>query len=194
MVIFFFFSLQSFCYFCWLCQYHSYYQFAENDVGSTKLTKKLPPYPPPLENGRTSNHQPPVKLTSNSPRSTATNSTPANINTVKAEVPLIKKAPQLNGMVPDTKVPKKRKEELPHPDLKYVNVVYSVPKLEEKELMPPFDEQEWLFGTKPNRNPNLNPNSEMSESGLSQGPGQVWDRAVLLDSADAFALPYVVPF
>jgi hypothetical protein len=73
-------------------------------------------------------------------------------------------------------------------------VVYSVPKLEEKELMPPYDDQEWLFGTKPNRNPNLNPNSKMTESGLSQGPGQVWDRAVLLDSADALALPYVVPF
>ncbi|XP_078176270.1 uncharacterized protein LOC144569691 [Carex rostrata] len=168
----------------------------ETDVGPTKLTKKLPPYPPPLENGRTSNHlppllPPPVKLSSSSPSTTTTNNTPANISTIKADV---KKAQQLNGTVPDAKVSKKRKEEPPHPDLKYLNVVYSVPKLEEKELVPPFDDQEWLFGTKPNRNPNLHPNSTMPESGLSQGPGQVWDRAVLLDSTDAFALPYVVPF
>jgi hypothetical protein len=182
-----------------LFQYHSYYQFAENNVVPTKLTKKLPPYTPPSENERTSNHPPPslfppIKLSSSSPRTNATNDNTASINTIKTEVPLIKKAPQLNGMVPDAKVPKKRKEELPHPDLKYLNVVYSVPKLEEKELMPPFDDQEWLFGSKPNRNPNLNPNSKMAESELSQGLGQVWDRAVLLDSADAVALPYVVPF
>lgn len=167
-------------------------QFAETDVRPTKLTKNLPPYPP-LENGKTSNHPsplltPPVKLCSSSPSTTTTNNVHANINTIKAEVSLQKKALQLNGMVPE-----KRKEQSVHPDLKYLNLVYSVPKLEEKDLVPPFDDQEWIFGTKPNHNPKVNSSSMMLESGLSHRPCCVWDRAVL-DSTNTLALPYVIPF
>ncbi|XP_078176272.1 uncharacterized protein LOC144569692 [Carex rostrata] len=165
----------------------------QTDVRSTKLTKKLPPYPPPLENGRTSNHPsplltPPVKLSSSSP-TTTTHNVHANINTIKAEVSLQKKALQLNGTVPE-----KRKEQSVHPDLKYLNVVYSVPKLEEKELVPPLDDQGWIVGTKPNHHRKVNSSSMMLESGLSHRPCCVWDRSVLLDLTDTLALPYVIPF
>ena len=166
-------------------------------VRPTKLTEKLPPYPP-LENGKTSNHPcplltPPVKLSSSSP-TTTNNNVHANINTIKAEVSLQKKALQLNGTVPAAKVPEKRKEQSVHPDLKYLHVVYSVPKLEEKELVPPLDDQGWIVGTKSNHNRKVTSSSMILESGLSHGPCCVWDRSVLLDSTNTLALPYVIPF
>ncbi|GFP93507.1 hypothetical protein PHJA_001495100 [Phtheirospermum japonicum] len=72
----------------------------------------------------------------------------------------------------------------PHPDLKYLSQILTVPKLES----PLFDDdQEWLFGCKDAKRPKL---------GISvvECTDRVWAEAIRLESADVIALPYVVPY
>ncbi|KAF7807744.1 myb-like protein X [Senna tora] len=74
----------------------------------------------------------------------------------------------------------------PHPDSKYLSQVYSVPKMEE---WLDVDNQEWLFGSSCSQE--RKPRVESSEARESQ---QVWAEALHIDSADVYALPYVIPY
>ncbi|KAL8128593.1 hypothetical protein V2J09_017748 [Rumex salicifolius] len=78
------------------------------------------------------------------------------------------------------------KKLLPHPDTKYLTRVLSVPQMEEWSG---FDEQEWLFRSSHSQ---LNkPKEEIARvDGTIQ---QVWAEAVRIESADVYALPYVIP-
>lgn len=75
---------------------------------------------------------------------------------------------------------------LPHPDIKYLSQILSVPKIEE---CPDFDDQDWLFSHK-----NLQLKKMKAVSPEIDGTMQVWAEALPIKSADVFALPYVVPF
>lgn len=76
----------------------------------------------------------------------------------------------------------------PHPDLKYLDQILSVPK---RELFVEVDnDEEWLYG--PLSVKKLKKARTYSpDSGESL---QVWNQAVKIESADILALPYVVPF
>ncbi|KAL6497856.1 hypothetical protein OROHE_026883 [Orobanche hederae] len=74
----------------------------------------------------------------------------------------------------------------PHPDLKYLSQILTVPKLDS----PRFDnddDQDWTFCCKDSKKP---------ESGHSETEctKRVWADAVRLESADVTAFPYVVPY
>ncbi|XP_027116878.2 uncharacterized protein [Coffea arabica] len=72
----------------------------------------------------------------------------------------------------------------PHPDSKYLSKVLSVPKMDEWSE---FDDQEWLFASQAPRNP--------KKGGSAVGEElQVWSKALHIESADAVALPYVIPY
>lgn len=72
----------------------------------------------------------------------------------------------------------------PHPDTKYLAQVYSVPKVDHWS---DFDE-EWLFGG------NLPERRSMVKSSEVGDTPQVWAEALHIEHADAFALPYVIPY
>lgn len=74
----------------------------------------------------------------------------------------------------------------PHPDSKYLSQVLSVPKMEEWS---DFDDQEWLFSSSISQSEK----PKMGSSGGDETP-QVWAEALQVDSADIYALPYVIPY
>lgn len=69
----------------------------------------------------------------------------------------------------------------PHPDIKYLTHLLSVPKMTE---WCDLDDQEWLFQSK---KPKVGCSIE------DEAP-QVWAEAVPIESADVCALPYVIPY
>lgn len=74
----------------------------------------------------------------------------------------------------------------PHPDTKYLSKVLSVPRMDEWSG---FDDQEWLFDSKGS----LLKKSEMGS--VRVNPEQhVWAEALQMESADVYALPYVIPY
>lgn len=74
----------------------------------------------------------------------------------------------------------------PHPDSKHLSQVYSVPKMEE---LSDSDGQDWLFSS--NTSLVMKPKLEASEA---EEMPQVWAEAMQIDSADVYALPYVIPY
>lgn len=72
----------------------------------------------------------------------------------------------------------------PHPDSKNMVEVLRVPKLEDWSEN---DDQEWLFCNKGRSKPKVGP------IGVKEGP-PVWSEAVHIESADVYALPYVIPY
>ena len=73
----------------------------------------------------------------------------------------------------------------PHPDTRYLNQVYLVPKMEWSG----FDDQEWLFGSSISQE--RKPVGGSSEVGETL---QVWAEGLHIEPADVFALPYVIPY
>ncbi|XP_055813571.1 uncharacterized protein LOC129883046 [Solanum dulcamara] len=73
----------------------------------------------------------------------------------------------------------------PHPDSKYLNQILSVPKMDEWSG---FDDQEWLFGSKSTlvRKPDVCLDEVKDH--------RVWSEALRIESADVYALPYVIPY
>ncbi|KAJ8561194.1 hypothetical protein K7X08_027384 [Anisodus acutangulus] len=73
----------------------------------------------------------------------------------------------------------------PHPDSKYLNQILSVPKMDEWSG---FDDQEWLFGSKSTlvRKPDMCLD-EVKDN-------HVWSEPLQINSADVYALPYVIPY
>ncbi|KAL1807138.1 hypothetical protein DCAR_0832994 [Daucus carota subsp. sativus] len=74
----------------------------------------------------------------------------------------------------------------PHPDMKYLSKVLTVPQMDEWSDV---DDQAWLFN---NKDSLLN-KSEVDPVGVNQGQ-QVWAETLRIESADVFALPYVIPY
>lgn len=74
----------------------------------------------------------------------------------------------------------------PHPDSKHLSQVYSVPKMEE---LSDSDSQDWLFSG--NSSLAMKPKLEVSEA--KEMPN-VWADAMQIESADVYALPYVIPY
>ncbi|PKA60934.1 hypothetical protein AXF42_Ash006569 [Apostasia shenzhenica] len=72
----------------------------------------------------------------------------------------------------------------PHPDSKYLGIIYTVPKMDE---YPEFDDQDWLFDGRDSRQ---KPKIEFEAKEVRP----VWSEALRIDSTDDYALPYVVPF
>ncbi|KAM7264744.1 hypothetical protein ACFE04_002427 [Oxalis oulophora] len=77
----------------------------------------------------------------------------------------------------------KAREKPPHPDMKYLSEILTLPKVDMLDL---DEDEEWLFGD----------NSKKSKvDSLGNGETQqVWNEALRIDSADVVALPYVIPF
>jgi len=73
-----------------------------------------------------------------------------------------------------------------HPDSKYLGQVYSVPKVDQWS---DFDDQEWLSDSNVSRKRK----SVVQSSEVGDTP-QVWAEALRIESADVFALPYVIPY
>lgn len=73
-----------------------------------------------------------------------------------------------------------------HPDSKYLNVIYSVPKMEEWS---DCDDQEWLICS----NDSQLKKPKVESSSVEEAP-LVWAEALQMASADIYALPYVIPY
>lgn len=73
----------------------------------------------------------------------------------------------------------------PHPDSKYLSQILSIPKMEDWS---DFDDQEWLFGSDDLRS---KPKAVACDSSEML---QVWAQALQIESADVYALPYVIPY
>nr|GFA71090.1 hypothetical protein [Tanacetum cinerariifolium] len=77
-------------------------------------------------------------------------------------------------------VPVKPPVKPPHPDTKYLSQILSVPK---PDQWCGEDDQEWLFNRKEGKKP------------PAEDPQvQVWSEAKHIESVDAWALPYVIPY
>ncbi|KAE9603000.1 hypothetical protein Lalb_Chr12g0205611 [Lupinus albus] len=74
----------------------------------------------------------------------------------------------------------------PHPDAKYISQVYSVPKM---EAWSDFDDQEWLFGSSSSQE-----RKPVVKSSEVEDTRRVWAEALHIETADVYALPYVVPY
>ncbi|KAF9666138.1 hypothetical protein SADUNF_Sadunf16G0197600 [Salix dunnii] len=74
----------------------------------------------------------------------------------------------------------------PHPDSKYLPEVLAVPKMEDCS---DFEDQEWLFQSANSQEKN----PEVGFSGVDKTP-LVWSEALHIESADVYALPYVIPY
>ncbi|KAJ6734535.1 MYB-LIKE PROTEIN X [Salix purpurea] len=74
----------------------------------------------------------------------------------------------------------------PHPDSKYLLEVLTVPKMEDWS---DFEDQEWLFQSTYSQT--KKPQVEVSGVDETQ---QVWSEALQIESADVYALPYVIPY
>ncbi|KHG10901.1 Glucose-6-phosphate 1-dehydrogenase [Gossypium arboreum] len=75
----------------------------------------------------------------------------------------------------------------PHPDTKYLSQVLSVSEMEE---WPDFDDQTWLFSSNESQS-KKNPKVGVPE--IDETP-HVWSEALQIESADVYALPYVIPY
>lgn len=74
----------------------------------------------------------------------------------------------------------------PHPDSKYLSLVYSIPKMEE---LSDSDNQDWLCSSSTSQL--MKPKLAASET---EEMTQVWAEAMQIESADIYALPYVIPY
>ncbi|XP_050205420.1 uncharacterized protein LOC126655333 [Mercurialis annua] len=74
----------------------------------------------------------------------------------------------------------------PHPDMKYLSRILSIPKMEE---CLDVDDQEWLLSCN-------HPRSTIPSRGSPgiDGAQQVWAETLRIESADISALPYVIPY
>ncbi|PKU76146.1 myb-like protein X [Dendrobium catenatum] len=124
------------------------------------------------------------------PRMVASSSQPFSGLPVKSDIILLdNKDKRINGSAKSQQLPDGNGEvssKSPHPDSKYLDQIYAVPKMEPWSAN---DDVEWLFNRcessqqKPKR-------QAVSE----QSAPQVWAKALRIESADVLALPYVVPF
>ncbi|KAL9235632.1 hypothetical protein vseg_010376 [Gypsophila vaccaria] len=166
----------------------------EPHLGSTK---------PPLTGGKVKGeikgHGSPSNATKTSPQTEKIHETVGRLESAKPPVtpekfngiiaahgsPLASKKPPSTSGKEKRKHKSSSKPPTPHPDTKYLSQILSVPKMEE---LPEFDDSEWLFESK-----TLSSKESGDVSGKDRDE-QVWSKAVHIESADIYALPYVIPY
>lgn len=94
---------------------------------------------------------------------------------------------RMNGSIEGKKYTSSRPVKPPHPDLKYLSQILTVPKVE----WPQCDDQEWLFGCKNSQTKRKR--SKLASSEI-QWTKQVWAEAIQVESADITVMPYVIPY
>ncbi|KAF7837023.1 myb-like protein X [Senna tora] len=148
---------------------------------------------PLTENGRTVKPcQSSIPLASNSPGA-ATNLKVDNKEhkkngIIEVRPSAVSPIKTITSTVPADPVAKEASAKPPHPDLKYLSQVYSVPKMDEWSC---FDDQEWLFSSSSSSLQEKKPAVESSVVGETP---QVWAEALHIEPADVYALPYVIPY
>ncbi|XP_065873854.1 uncharacterized protein [Euphorbia lathyris] len=75
----------------------------------------------------------------------------------------------------------------PHPDMKYLSRILSVPKMEEWSDV---DEMNWLYSSVESQSKK----ATGTGSSWNEGTQQVWAEAFRIESVDIAALPYVIPY
>ena len=159
----------------------------DKDVRPNKFSRPAPTSDLPVENGRTVLHV-----------ATPDSSIKPGVISNKAERVLGIKDQKINGTAEakpssadlghpisvDTREKAKAPPEPPHPDARYLNQIYSVPKMEE---WLESDDQEWLFSRD-----NLRPKPKTKIEAVETP--HVWAEALRIDSEDVIALPYVIPY
>ncbi|XP_074572453.1 uncharacterized protein LOC141828958 isoform X2 [Curcuma longa] len=132
----------------------------------------------------------------NSSQSACSSMKPETINNIKSEkLPVCNKEHSVNGSKVtdrssfDLKMPafeddtgNQVSSRPPHPDSKYLDLIYSVPKVEN---LPQEQDLSWLFNTSCNC---LKPKPKADEI------PEVWDKPIRIESADVIVMPYVIPY
>nr|GEZ93807.1 hypothetical protein [Tanacetum cinerariifolium] len=149
---------------------------------STLINKvTAPPPPPPALANKVAAPPPPPVLVN---KVAAPPPPPVVVNKVAAPLPpaVTNKVAAPSLPVPKKKppVPVKPPVKPPHPDTKYLCQILSVPK---PDHWCGDDDQEWLFNCKEGKKP------------PAEDPQvQVWSEAKHIESVDAWAMPYVIPY
>ncbi|KAL0905221.1 hypothetical protein M5K25_027410 [Dendrobium thyrsiflorum] len=125
------------------------------------------------------------------PRMVASSSQPFSGLPVKSDIILLdNKDKKINGSAKSQQLPDVKGEvslKSPHPDSKYLEQIYTVPKM---EPLLENDDVEWLF----NRSESSQQKPKSQQAVSEESIPQVWAKALRIESADLLALPYVVPF
>lgn len=165
-----------------------FHDVTAHDNLPSKLLRPTPSSHPPLENGRVLEH-------------CQTTILPSDKKVVSNNIKMDIKDRKINGVIeaqPPSVSPMKVKPAVaaadqakpsvrpPHPDTRYLGLIYSVPKMVEP---PDYDDQEWLCST----NASQPDKPKVDPSGIEETP-KVWAEARQIASADIFALPYVIPY
>ncbi|XP_068655320.1 uncharacterized protein [Aristolochia californica] len=180
----------------------------ENDIQPNKLPRQSSSSHPPMENGRKleANH---VRIPCASDRQGApvgkkvetnkehkVNGVIENVSSsIGLRLPLADAHPSSNNLRPlPLTVEACENGEVsstkpPHPDVKYLSQIYSIPKMD--EWIDFGDDQEWLLGGEKSRRQEAKVEHEVVETGVARP--LVWADAMQIESADICALPYVIP-
>lgn len=134
-----------------------------------------------MEHSQTSVPTPEKKVV---PNNTKTENKERKVNGVTEAQPLSVSPMKAKPATDQTPKPSVRP---PHPDAKYLSQIYSVPKIEDFLGYEDDNEEDWLFGCV-SKKPKVEPSNSEEEMPL------VWAEARQIESADIFALPYVVPY
>ncbi|XP_008792931.2 myb-like protein X [Phoenix dactylifera] len=162
----------------------------DNDVRPNKFSRAAPSSDLPVENGRTLELSHVATPYSSIKPGVLSNSKPERVLEIKDQ--------KINGtaeakpssadlrhpIAVDTREKAKAPLKPPHRDAKYLNQIYSVPKMEE---WPESDDQEWLF-SRDRLRPKPKTKFEADETPC------VSAEALRIESEDVIALPYVIPF
>ncbi|KAG6503803.1 uncharacterized protein LOC121984742 isoform X1 [Zingiber officinale] len=132
----------------------------------------------------------------NSSQSACSSMKPETINNIKSgKLPVCNKEQSVNGSKVtdrssfDLKIPtldddteNQVSSRPPHPDSKYLDLIYSVPKV---EYLPQEEDLSWLFNTSCDCSKPKPKAEEIPE---------VWDKPIRIESADVIVMPYVIPY
>ncbi|XWS35175.1 hypothetical protein CRYUN_Cryun21dG0103400 [Craigia yunnanensis] len=160
-----------------------------NDIKPNKLLRTTSSSHPLTDNGRTSEScQATIPLNSDSQgagTSLKVDNKERKVNgIIEAQLLSVSPTKHLSASAQASQIDVSTKP--PHPDFKYLSQVLSVPKMEEWS---DFDNQEWLVHS--NESQSKKPKVGFSE--IDEAP-QVWAEALQIESADVYALPYVIPY
>ncbi|XP_058093361.1 uncharacterized protein LOC131239602 [Magnolia sinica] len=172
----------------------------ENEMRPNKLARPASSSHPPLENGRKIESCHIATQCAPDRQGAATDSRKAEINKEQQQQQQQQQHHKLNGIIeaqpsaavsrPSVSIEASENGEAstrpPHPDSKYLSQILAVPKMAEWS---DFDDQEWLFG-----GDSLCSKSKAVASDVLSKTPQVWAEALRIESADVYALPYVIPY
>lgn len=173
-------------------------KLSANEIRANKMPKQTLASDSPMENGRTLEpcRSTPVTPPCSEPTNSGNNILKENkedrkINGITATQPIPPASPvniQSSTSLANSLMAEVPMVRLPHPDSKHLDEILSrVPRLEE---LPGLDgDQGWLFDTD-------REDLKKSKGGptvVDEMP-EVWGESLHLESADVYALPYVIPY